>query len=90
MEQQSVPRDAKPFPVKVIEYDGQTGKVKAIEDDGVPYEFWAPAFFGGQAAPYPKIGDTIMIRWNRLHKRVSEAWKPKPAERYEVPAASFL
>ena len=39
-------------------------------------ELFCPCFFGGEFAPYPRVGDTLNIKVNFLGEIV-EAWHPQ-------------
>lgn len=91
---------SKIFEVKVVSVDRESGFAKLIDsseiDDVVPYELFIPAYFGGHTNPWPKVDETLLIRYSNSitrtgHTRIIDAWRPsESAQEYEAPAASLL
>jgi hypothetical protein len=69
-----------PFEVKVLEYNPQTACATAIDsteiDDIIHYDIFVPSYFGGSTAPYPKVGDKLMIVYDKWRKLITNAWHP--------------
>jgi hypothetical protein len=65
---------------KVASFDKQSGEAELIQtdenDDVIRCKVWAPAHFGGQHNPYPEKGEELVLRYDKLYRRIVEIFRP--------------
>jgi hypothetical protein len=56
-------------------------------DDVVEYNILMPIYFGGQTNPWPKVGESLRLRYDHsafAHNPIENVWRPREEQRPAV------